>query len=90
MKPNSARRTIIEAVGLGWLGFLAVHVYVIWTMAALNGGSVVVSVNHFGEMYVELLFLHAVVFPTVAVGLVYFIQGRIRATRPKSNLQKTE
>jgi len=51
-----------------WLFGLALTFQYIWTIAFLRGGTTRVSVNQFGEQYVELVLLFGVVWPIILYG----------------------
>jgi len=52
----------------GFLFGMAITFQYIWSLAFINGGTVRVSVDYFGEQYVELVLLFGVVWPVVLYG----------------------
>lgn len=68
------RRHVVEVLGIFSMFACTLLFFGIWMLAYLNGGRVLVSIDRFGEMYVELA-LWVAVAAMCSVALHSYIRG---------------
>ena len=72
MNQYRERKSLLEVFAIALLLGLSITLMTVFNAAVIDGGTTVVDIAQHGEMIPELLLLHFVVLPTIAVGLYHW------------------
>ena len=87
MVSKATLKELIEVLGIFSMFALSVVVYLVWWLAFREGGQLRLSIDLFGEMWVEYL-LWIVVTPVITLAMYYYLKQENRT--PTQQESETE